>query len=107
MCKDTEVIFKEISLFVKENNLSHQQIADMISKASGINTSRYPIRRYFAGNNISSQGTTLLYQWYLRNSKNQASLEASLSAIKVTHTKKQSIIENYFTTIIDPKEEDR
>ena len=36
---------KPWELFVKENNLSHQQIADMISKASGINTSRYPIRR--------------------------------------------------------------
>ena len=67
MCKDTEVIFKEISSFVQENNLSKQKIADMISKASGIYISKDPIQRYLTGNDISSQSKTLIYQWYLRN----------------------------------------
>ena len=106
MCKNAEVIFKEISSFVRENNLSLQQIAD-ISKASGINISKDPIRRYLDGNDISSQSKTLIYQWYLRNSKNPASLLASLSDIKTTQTKKQIIIENYFFAIIDRKEEDK
>ena len=107
MCKDTEVIFKEISSFVQENNLTHQKIADMISKASGINISKESIQRYLAGFKLSSQSKTLIYQWYLRNSKNPASLLASLSDIKTTQAKKQIIIENYFSTIIDPKEEDK
>ena len=107
MCKDTEVIFKEISSFVQENNLTHQKIADMIFKASGIYISKDPIRKYLDENDISSQSKTLIYQWYLRNSKNPASLLASLSDIKTTQAKKQIIIENYFSTIIDPKEEDK
>ena len=107
MCKDTEVIFKEISSFVQENNLTHQNIADMISKASGINISKESIQRYLAGFKLSSQSKTLIYQWYLRNSKNPASLLASLSDIKTTQTKKQIIIENYFFAIIDRKEEDK
>jgi len=107
MCKDTEVIFKEISSFVQENNLTHQNIADMISKESGIFILRTTITKYLAGFNISSQNKTLIYQWYLRNSKNPASLLESLSDIETTQTKKQIIIENYFSTIIDPKEEDK
>jgi hypothetical protein len=67
MCKDTEVIFKEISSFVRENNLTYQKIADMISKASEINISKDPIQRFLTGNDISSQSKTLIYQWYLRN----------------------------------------
>jgi len=55
MCKDTEVIFKEISSFVRENNLTYQKIADMISKASEINISKDPIQRFLTGNDISSQ----------------------------------------------------
>ena len=79
----------------------------MISKASGINISKESIQRYLAGFKLSSQNNTLIYQWYLRNSKNPASLLASLSDIKTTQAKKQIIIENYFSTIIDPKEEDK
>ena len=105
MSKDTEVIFKEISSFVQEYNLTHQQIAEMISNENGINISNCPIRKYLARENISYYSKTLIFQWYLRNSKNSASLSASLSTIKATQTKKQAIIENYFSTIIDPKEE--
>jgi hypothetical protein len=105
MLKNTEAIFKEISSFVQENNLTHQQIAKMISKENGINISDYPIRRYWAGESISYNSKTLIYQWYLRNSKNPVILTASLSTIKATQIEKQSIIENYFSEIIDPKEE--
>ena len=79
----------------------------MISKESGINISKNPIEKFLQGCRISSQNKTLIYQWYLKNSKNPAFLLASLSAIKATQTKKQSIIENYLSTINDPKEEEK
>ena len=105
MLKNTEAIFKEISSFVQENNLTHQQIAIMISKENGINISDNPIRRYLDGGSISYDSKTSIYQWYLRNSKNSVILTASLSTIKATQIEKKSIIENYFSKIIDPKEE--
>ena len=103
MDKNTEVFFEEISSFVQENNLTHQQIAKMISKENGISIST--ISKYLAGGIITSQNKTFINQWYLKNSKNPASLSASLSTIKATQIEKQSIIENYFSKIIDPKEE--
>ena len=94
MLKNTEAIFKEISSFVQENNLTYQQIADMISNEDGINISGNPIRRYLAGESISYESKTSIYQWYLRNSKNPAILTASLSSIEST---KYDYIIIYFT----------
>ena len=105
MHTNPEVIFKKISSFVQENNLTHQQMADMISYKNGINISKFPISRYLNGYNISYHSKTLIYKWYLKISKNPASLSASLSTLKATQVEKELIIENYFSTINDPKEE--
>jgi len=105
MLKKNELILNEISSFVQENNLTHQQIVDMIYNEYGINISGKSISRYLAGGSISYNIKTLLYQWYLRNSKNPAILTASLSSIESTKIEKESVIENYFSTIIDPKEQ--
>jgi len=105
MLKKNELILNEISSFVQENNLTHQQIARMISKENGIDFKKYPVGSYLAGRSISYNIKTLLYQWYLRNSKNPVILTASLSSIETTMIEKESVIENFFSTIIDPKEE--
>ncbi len=105
MLEKNELILNEISSFVQENNLTHQQIANMISKENGIDFAKHTVGSYLAGGNIMSQNKTLIYKWYLRNSKNPVILTASLSSIETTMIEKESVIENFFSTIIDPKEE--
>jgi hypothetical protein len=77
----------------------------MISKENGIDFKKYPVGSYLAGRSISYDSKTSIYQWYLRNSKNPVILTASLSLIESTMIEKESVIENYFSKIIDPKEE--
>ena len=105
MSKDTEVIFKEISSFVQEYNLTHQQIAEMISNENGINISNYPIRKYLARENISYYSKTLIFQWYLRNSKNPTIFEKILKERKSEKEKVRAQIDEYFASIIDPRKE--